>query len=105
MNTEKEFLKLIRESVKAQTTNSEVLKSMNSYMEKLEQNMCNVNDNMALHNQTSVNIGKSLAEIKSELMKWLKWAIIFVVILLGGIPIAKLLGFDLINLINSLGNK
>lgn len=104
MNTEKELIKLIREAVKAQTTNSEVLKSMHDCMEKLEQNMCNVNDQFVLHNQATIDTGKSIGEIKSELLKWLKWAIIFIVVLLGGIPIAKLLGFDLINLINSLGN-
>lgn len=97
---QKELYRLIRESVKANTTNAESTKAVAEVMSKLEENMCQLNDNFTLHNLCQEEIQKDLAVVREQLLKWLFISIIIIFTLLGGIVIAKALGLDVVGLIN-----
>jgi hypothetical protein len=97
---QKELYSLIRESVKANTTNAESTKAMAEVMKKLENNMCQINDNFVLHNISQEDIKKDLAVVRKQLLKWLFMSILVIFTLLGGILIAKSLGLDIVELIN-----
>jgi hypothetical protein len=62
--------------------------------------MCTVNDELAMHRNTTE---ENIKLIKDDLLKYIKIGAITIFALLGGIIITKALGFDLISLINSLG--
>ena len=98
---QKELYSLIRESVKANTTNAQTTKSMAKVTRELKKSMCQMNDNFVLHNLTQNNIGTEVTIIKKQLLKWMMICVIIIFTLLGGIIIAKALGLDVIELINS----
>lgn len=96
---QKELYALIKESVKANTTNAEATKAIGKTMEELKKNMCQINDNFALHNLTQDKIQSDLAVVKKQLLKWLFISVIIIFTLLGGIVISKALGLNVVELI------
>jgi len=96
---QKELYALIKESVKANTTNAETTKAVGKTMDELKSNMCQMNDNFTLHNLSQGQIQSDLAVVKKQLLKWLFISVIIIFTLLGGIVIAKELGLNVVDLI------
>lgn len=94
-----EFLQLMRESVKANTTNAEATKAVQELLKNQEGNLRQLNDQFVFHCNTANDISKEVKMVKEQLLKWLKWCIIVIFTLLGGIIFAKALGLDIIELI------
>jgi hypothetical protein len=97
----KELYNLLRESVKANTTNAESTKAIADVSAELKSTMCQMNDQFVLHNLVQENISKDLAVVRQQLMKWIFICVITIFTLLGGIIISKALGLDIIELIKS----
>lgn len=97
----KEFLSLLRESVRANTTNAESTKAAVAILENLRQNMCDINDKFVLHNLEQENIDKDIKTIKKDLLRWIKICVLVIFTLLGGILITKALGLDIVELIKN----
>lgn len=100
-NIDKEELySLIKESVKANTTNAETTKAVGITLRELKKNMCRMNDSFTLHNLSQTSIKKEMIIIRKQLLRWLFICIIVIFTLLGGIIFTKSLGLDIIELIN-----
>jgi hypothetical protein len=98
--TKSELFKLIRESVKSQTINAEATNGINALLTKMEQRTCEFNDQLVFHrNSTEENIKL----IKEDLIKYVKLCLVIIFTLLGGIVITRILGLDIIKLINEIG--
>jgi len=96
---QKELYALIKESVKANTTNAETTKAVGKTMEELKKNMCQLNDNFVLHKLSQDSIQQDLAIVRKQLLRWLFVSIVIIFTLLGGIIITKALGFNVVELI------
>lgn len=96
----KELYSLIKESVKANTTNAETTKAVGKTLQELKENMCKMNDSFTLHNLTQNDIKKEMIIVREQLLRWLFICIIVIFTLLGGIIFTKSLGLDIIELIN-----
>lgn len=97
----KELFNLLRESVKSSTLNAEATKTLSEVQKSMNINLCGLNDNFILHrNATEQNISL----IKNDLIKWVKYSILVIFTLLGGIVIAEALGLDIVDIIKGIGN-
>jgi hypothetical protein len=98
---QKELYNLLRESVKANTTNAESTKAIAKVSAELKNSMCKMNDEFVLHNLRQEDVAKDISIIRKQLLKWVLTSVIVIYTLLGGIVITKALGLDIVNLIRS----
>lgn len=99
--TQKELFSLLRESVKANTTNAETTKAIAEVSKELKNSMCEMNDEFVLHNLRQEAVATEVTIIKKQLMKWVLISVVVIFTLLGGIVITKSLGLDIVDIIRS----
>lgn len=95
----REFYDLMRRSVRATEINAQTNEMMRKYVEALNTNMQQLNDNFVLHCRLADDIKAELDFVKKDLIHWLKMTLIIIFVLLGGIIFTRALGFDVVDLI------
>ena len=93
---------LLERSVRCQEQSNDVSKSLLKYVEKLDNNTKELNDNFALHQQSAKDMMGALTDatkgingIKNILMKWVKWLGIALFVSVGGATVFRIMsGID-----------
>lgn len=100
----KEFYELLKRSIRAEEMNAQATENISGYLNKLTDNMTQLNDNFSLHCRLADEIKSEIDFVKKDLIKWLKMTLIIIFTLLGGIIVSKALGLDIINIITNVGS-
>jgi NurA-like 5'-3' nuclease len=79
-----EYKQLLERSVIAQERSTTVSNSLLEVSKSLDNNIKELNDKFVLHCTNSDTIASEIKAIRSELLKYLKWAIVALVLVLGG---------------------
>jgi hypothetical protein len=77
-----QFIKYLEKNTEVSTALLEVSRGM-------QENLKSLNDSFVLHNQKSDNMCQEVSDIKNTLIKWLRTAIIALIIAVGGASIIK----------------
>lgn len=85
------FDTLLEQSVRAQEKSTAISQALLEVSKRMEENVKSLNDNFVLHSLEAKNIGKDIVDIKTTLLKYLRSAIIALLIAVGGTTIVKLL--------------
>jgi len=88
-NMNQKYENLLERSVIAQERSNEKSDGMLKVSECLKDNLVKINDTFALHTTSNIDIKKEIKLIREELLKYLKWSIVALIIALGGQQIIK----------------
>lgn len=80
---------LLERSIRAQEQSVNISQSLLEVSKRMEENIKSLNDNFVLHNQKTEEVCKDVTDIKTTLLKWLRIAVIALVIAVGGVSIIK----------------
>ena len=88
---DEKYEQLLERSVIAQEKNNNFSEALIEVSKNLENNVRELNDKFVLHCTNADNITTEVKAIRTELLKYLKWAILALVIVLGGQRIVEIL--------------
>ena len=77
------YEQLLERSVIAQEKSANVEDGIREAVKQLTENTKQLNDSFVLHCSKQDEIGKGIKEIKDDLLKWLKWGVVFLITLLS----------------------
>lgn len=80
---------LLERSVRATEQQAQISTGLLEVSKDLRNNMKQLNDNFVLHQKNDEEVQKELGYIKLLLLKYLKWAIITLILAVGGTSIVK----------------
>jgi len=83
---------LTERSIRAIENNNNISSSLVKHIETLTRNMTKLNDNFVLHAIDAKDTKNEVSEIRTELIKYLKWSIFALLIAVGGVTIIDKLG-------------
>lgn len=83
------YERLLEQSVRATEQQTQVSVGLLKVAENLENNMKQLNDNFILHQKNDEDVRNEINLIKLLLLKYLKWAIITLILAVGGTSIVK----------------
>ena len=83
---------LIRSQIKCQEQSMAVVQSLKEHTEKLNDNIEKLNDQFILHQNLSEKDSEEIKAIKLILLGYLKWAVIALVVAVGGAAVIDKLG-------------
>lgn len=89
---EDKYEKLLERSVTAQETSNQVVRELGKVAGRIEQSTTKLNDGFILHQQEMKTVSKDVSETRQELIKWIKWLTIALLLAVGGSAIVDKLG-------------